>query len=438
MMAWWEILLLLAGILALLFACGLPVALAFLGANIVGAWLFLGGTSGLEQLVRNASMAVNSFALAPIPLFVLMGELLFHCGLAYRAIDAIEKLLVRLPARLACVSVVGGTAFAALSGSSIANTALLGGTLSQEMMKRGYSTTLSLGPVMAVGGIAVLIPPSTLAVMLGSLSGISISQLLIGGIMPGILMAGFFLAYVVLIGLLGNKAAPRERAENVPPLGQRIRPFIRDVVPLFGIFVMVIGGMLIGIATPTEAAALGVLGAFIATLAYRSFTLASFVKSVTETAKISIAILFIIVASTTFSQILSFSGASSGMIRLVTSAELSPMALVLAMLAVLIVLGCLIDQISMMMITLPLFIPLAQAAGIDLVWLGLMMLVAIELGLLTPPFGILLMVMQGVSPSTPLTTIYRAAMPFIVIELAVLILMVLTPDLTLYLPTLIR
>ena len=436
MMTWWVTLLVLGGLLAALFAVGLPVALAFLGVNIVGAWIFLGGEGGLEQFVRNAAMSVNSFALAPIPLFVLMGELLFHCGLAYRAIEAIEKLLIRLPARLACVSVVGGTAFAALSGSSIANTALLGGTLSQEMMKRGYSTTLSFGPVMAVGGIAVLIPPSTLAVMLGSLSGISISDLLIGGILPGLLMAAMFLIYVLVVGYFVPDAAPRETSAEIAPLRERIWPFMRDVVPLFGIFVAVIGGMLAGIATPTEAAALGALGAFVATLAYRSFTFATFAKAMTETTKISVAILFIIVASTTFSQILSFSGATTGLISLVTSAELSPLLLILAMLGVLLVLGCFIDQISMMMITLPLFIPLASAAGIDLVWLGLMILVAIEMGLLTPPFGILLMVMKGAAPGTPLTTIYRAALPFILIELLVLALMILVPELTLFLPSL--
>ncbi len=438
MMAWWVTLLLLGGILAVLFAVGLPVALAFLGTNIVGAWLFLGGDNGLLQLVRNASLSVNSFALAPIPLFVLMGEILFHCGLAYRAIDAIERLLIRLPARLSCVSVVGGTAFAALSGSSIANTAMLGGTLSQEMLKRGYSTTLSLGPVMAVGGIAVLIPPSTLAVMLGSLSGISISQLLIGGIMPGIIMAGLFLAYVIAVGIWVPGAAPREPAGARMSFRDRVWPFFRDVVPLFGIFVAVIGGMLAGFATPTEAAALGVLGAFIATLAYRSFSIAAFSKAMVETAKISVSILFIIVASTTFSQILAFSGATTGLINLVTSTDLTAIALILAMLAVLLILGCFIDQISMMMITLPLFIPLAKAAEIDLVWLGLMFLVAIEVGLLTPPFGILLMVMQGVSRETPLTKIYRAALPFILIELFVLLLMLLSPPLTLWLPSLVR
>ena len=146
MMTWWVTLLVLGGLLAALFAVGLPVALAFLGVNIVGAWIFLGGEGGLEQFVRNAAMSVNSFALAPIPLFVLMGELLFHCGLAYRAIEAIEKLLIRLPARLACVSVVGGTAFAALSGSSIATTALLGGTLSQATATPCQPSTSSASP----------------------------------------------------------------------------------------------------------------------------------------------------------------------------------------------------------------------------------------------------------------------------------------------------
>ncbi|WP_353476412.1 TRAP transporter large permease (plasmid) [Salipiger sp. H15] len=437
-MSWLEIIGLLGGVLAILFAIGTPVALAFLGANLLGAWLFLGGGPGIEQLVRNASMSVNSFALAPIPLFVLMGELLFHCGLAYKAIEAIERLLYRLPARLGCVSVVGGTAFAALSGSSIANTALLGGTLSQEMLRRGYSTTLALGPVMAVGGIAVLIPPSTLAVMLGSLSGISITQLLIGGLLPGLLMAACFLLFVILTGHFRPQSAPRDASAGSYTLAERIVPFLRDVVPLFGIFIAVIGSMLAGIATPTEAAGLGAFAALIATALYRKLSWAALVTSLSETAKVSVSILFIIVASTTFSQILSFSGATSGMLALINSVNPTPMTLIVCMLLILLVLGCFIDQISMMMITLPIFMPLAHSAGIETVWLGLMMLVAIEMGMLTPPFGILLMVMQGASRSVPLVSIYKAAAPFILIEIGVLILMLLAPQLTLFLPALVR
>ncbi|MEH6834912.1 TRAP transporter large permease subunit [Falsihalocynthiibacter arcticus] len=437
-MIWWLVLSILGAILAALFATGMPVAIAFLGTNIVGAWMFLGGTAGLDQLVRNASGSVSSFSLVPIPLFILMGELLFHCGLAYKAIEAVERLLNRLPARLACVTVVGGTAFSALSGSSIANTALLGSTLSQEMMKRGYSTTLALGPAMATGGIAVLIPPSTLAVMLGSLSGISITQLLIGGIVPGFMMAAGFLIYVILVGIFDPASSPRQNREQLYTFRERYVPFLRDVVPLFGIFVAVIGSMLSGIATPTEAAALGAVAAFFATIFYGKLSWAALQLALVETAKVSISILFIIVASTTFSQILSFSGATSGMLSLVQAVDPTPMSLVMSMLLILLLMGCFIDQVSMMMITMPLFIPLAQSAGIDLVWLGLMMLVVIELGLLTPPFGMLLMVMQGAVKTVPLMQIYKAAIPFILIEIFVLGLMILWPDLTTFLPSLVR
>ncbi len=437
-MIWSEILLMMICLLAVQFAIGLPVAFAFLGANLIGAWIFLGGEAGLVQLVRNASGSVNSFALAPIPLFVLMGELLFHTGLAYRAIDAVEKMLVRLPARLACVTVVGGTTFAALSGSSIANTAMLGGTLSQDMLRRGYSPTLTFGPAMAVGGIAVLIPPSALAVMLGSLSGISISQLLIGGLLPGLLMAVSFLVFVILTAVWSPSSAPREDKTVILSKRERYVPFLRDVVPLSGIFFAVIGGMLTGIATPTEAAALGSIAALIATIAYRKLNLTNLVKSLMETAKVSISILFIIVASMTFSQILSFSGATSGFMQVIRDVDPTPMVLILTMLGIILVMGCLIDQISIMMITLPFFMPIAQSAGIDPVWLGLMMLVAIELGLLTPPFGLLLMVMQGSSRQTPLLQIYKAAVPFILIELAVLALMLFVPALTMFLPSLLH
>ncbi|WP_137043423.1 TRAP transporter large permease subunit [Pseudolabrys sp. FHR47] len=428
----------LGSFLFLLFAIGMPVTLAFFGVNLAGAWVFLGGEAGLEQLVRNTGVSVNSFALLPIPLFVMMGEILFHTGVAYRSINAIDRLLQRVPARLAVVSLAGGTVFAALSGSSIANTALLGGTLSPDMLRRGYSPTLSFGPVMAVGGIAVLIPPSALAVMLGSLSGISISKLLIGGIVPGLLMSLGFLLYILAICWLWPHVAPREQIHSGGSFRERYWPFIRDVMPLSLIFVAVIGGMLSGLATPTEASALGAVASLVATACYGALSLKTLKTSLLETAKVSVSILFIIAASTTFSQILSFSGVTTGVTEVIGSLRLSPDMLVLAMLGLLLLLGCVIDQVSMMLVTLPFFMPLAAAANIDTIWLGLMMLVAIEIGLLTPPFGILLMVMQGAAPrGTPLAQIYRAAFPFIVIEVMVLGLMFAWPVMVNWLPGLL-
>ena len=197
-MEWHEALILLIGCMLLLMAIGLPVALAFFGVNIVGAYLFLGGETGLLQLTRNSLASLASFTLAPIPLFLLMGEILFHTGIAFRAIDAVDKLILRIPGRLSIVTILGGTLFSSLSGSTLANTAVLGSVLLPDMLKRGYHPSIAMGPIMATGGIAMLIPPSALAVLLGSLAGVSITKLLIAGILPGLMMSVLHLGYVIL------------------------------------------------------------------------------------------------------------------------------------------------------------------------------------------------------------------------------------------------
>jgi TRAP-type C4-dicarboxylate transport system permease large subunit len=209
------------------------------------------------------------------------------------------------------------------------------------------------------------------------------------------------------------------------------------VVPLFGIFIAVVGSMLIGWASPTESAAIGAVAAAIAIVCYGAFSVQAFYKAFMETARISVIILFVLIASTTFSQLLSFSGATTGLLGLITELQLSPMVLVLGMVIILLALGCVIDQVSMMMITLPFFMPLAHAAGIEPIWLGVMLLLAMEIGLLTPPFGLLCMVMQSVAPNhIRLSQIYGSVMPFIIIELVVLGLIMLLPWLATGLPQL--
>ena len=437
-MGWVASLVLLLGLLCLLLAIGLPVAFAFIGVNIVGAVVFLGGEAGLHQLARNAAGSVGVFSLTPIPLFVLMGEVLFHTGVAFRAIEAIERLIARVPGRLAIVSVIGGTIFAALSGSSLANTALLGSVLLPEKLKRGYHPSIAMGPIMAVGGIAMLIPPSALAVLLGSLAGISISGLLIGGILPGLLMGAFFLGHVILRCTFNPALAPAYEV-TIGHGWQRWRPFVINVLPLSGIFFAVIGTMLAGWATPTESAAFGSVAAVAAAAGYRVLTPANLILSLRETAKISVMILFIIVGSTTFAQILAFSGATNGFLDAMTTYQWSRLGLVVGMQLVLLFLGCFVDQVSMIMITLPFFVPLAQATGIDLLWLGVLILISMEISFLTPPFGLLLFVMQGVAPKgTTITQIYRAALPFLALELVVLVLIVGFPGLATWLPSLTR
>ena len=435
-MAWGSALALMMGLLCCLMALGLPVAFAFFGVNIAGAAIFLGGEAGLSQLARNAMASLTNFALAPIPLFVLMGEVLFHTGVAFKAIDAIDRLIARVPGRLSIVSVIGGTVFSSLSGSTIANTAMLGSVLLPDMLRRGYHPSIAMGPIMATGGIAMLIPPSALAVLLGSLAGISISKLLIAGIIPGLMMSLLFLGYVTGRCAVDPTLAPVYAMEPVRGW-DRWRPFVIHVLPLFGIFVVVIGSIIAGWATPTESAALGCTASVITAAAYRSLKPADLMTALRETAKIAAMILFIIVASVTFSQILAFSGATDGLLRVMDATEFSLPLLIAAMLLILLLLGAFMDQVSMIMITIPFYIPLAQAQGIELLWLGVLMLLVMEISFMTPPFGLLLYVMKGVAPpSISLRQIYVAAAPFILLELVVLVLVVLYPDLATWLPEL--
>ena len=437
-MDWAGVLILMLGALCVLLMLGLPVAFAFIAVNIGGAFFILGGENGLIQMTRNAASSLTNFQLAPIPLFILMGEILFHSGIAYRAIDAIERVITRLPGRMALVSVAGGTVFSALSGSTIANTAMLGSTLLPDMLKRGYHPSMAMGPIMASGAIAMLIPPSALAVLLGSLAGMSIAQLLVAGILPALILAGLFALYIITRALMDPSLAPPDDPARLSPK-ERWRPFIRYVLPLFGIFLVVIGGLLAGLATPTESAALGCVAAVIAAAGYRSLTWIGLKKALMETVKISVMILFIIVASQTFSQILSFSGATSGLIRTIEGLALDPTTILIAIILILLFLGCFIDQVSMMMVTIPIFVPLAEAVGIDLLVLGVVYLLTMEIGLLTPPFGLLLFVMKGVAPPTiGMGQIYRAVTPFVIIKLAVLALIVLFPQIGTILPEAMR
>ncbi|MAK56343.1 MAG: C4-dicarboxylate ABC transporter permease [Pusillimonas sp.] len=437
-MEWTVALSILVGTLAFCLLLGMPVAVSFFGVNVVGAFIFLGGEVGLVQMTRNVVTAITNYNLAPIPLFILMGEILLHSGMAFKAIDAIERLITKIPGRMSVVAVVAGTVFSALSGSTIANTAMLGRSLMPEMLRRGYHPTLSMGPIMATGGIAMLIPPSALAVLVGSLAGMSISRLLIAGILPALIMATLFFGYIVLRAKLRPQDAPADDPVQ-RSAKERWMPFLIYVVPLSGILIVVVGSLLGGIATPTESAALGVIASFVAAAGYRCLTWSVIWDTLRETARTSTMILFIIMASTTFSQILSFSGATSGMVSLITGAGADPFMVLLAMILVLIILGCFIDQVSMVMITVPLFIPVANAVGIDLIWLGVIYLLTMEMAFLTPPFGLLLFVMKGIAPeSVGIKTVYRAAMPFLAMMFTVLILVLVFPGIGLWLPSLMQ
>jgi len=441
---WYSIAGFLVGLIIALMLLGLPVAFAFLTTNIIGAAIFMGDgtlTGGLDAMpliVSNAVDSVAIFALIPVPLFIIMGELFFHTGLAVRVFDALDRCFGRLPGRLSYITVAGGTIFATLSGSTMANTAMMGSLMVPEMTKRGYKGHMSMGPILGTGGLAMIIPPSALAVLLASLAEIDIGGLLIAGVIPGLILAILYSILIYGQVKIDPEAAPEYSVEP-SPLREIIWSLIVNVLPMGFIVFCVIGLIILGVATPTEAAGFGAFGVVVLGVLFRVMTWDVLVKSFAGSLRVTAMVLLIILASTTFSQLLAFTGASAGLIEWATKVDLAPLVVLLIMFGVLLILGMFMDQVSMMLLTVPIFFPLAESFQFDLVWFGLIMLLALEISLTTPPFGLLLFVMVAVAPKgTTLWQVAKAAAPYIGCALIVLVLLIIFPELALYLPSLMN
>jgi tripartite ATP-independent transporter DctM subunit len=438
MMDWYTALAILLGFIIVFMLIGMPIAFAFLSANLIGAWVFMGGPNGVIQVLNNGFGALSSFSLVPIPLFLLMGELFFKTGLGMRMFNAIDVLMGKVPGRLSYVTVVGGTGFATVSGSSMGSTALLGSVLLPEMTRRGYKKYMAIGPIMGTGGLAIIIPPSALAVLLATLAKIDVGALLVAGIIPGFLLAGFYVVMIWIQTRLDPLAAPSYEVAHVALL-QKLKIFLRDVVPMVGVMSIVVVMLLAGWATPSESAAFGALGVILLALIYRCMSIKAFVESVIGALRVTLMAFLIVLGSATFSQLLAFSGASSGLINWATSFDVSPLVMLLAIFAVLLVLGTFMEQISIMMLTVPFFFPLAQSMGFDLIWFGVIVLLALEISFTTPPFGLLLFVMKGVAPAgTTMGEIYRAAIPYIFCSMGLVALLIAFPELVTALPNMLR
>ncbi len=435
-MEWFEALGLLIGTIMLLMAIGMPVALAFLAANILGAWLFMGGARGVTLMLNNGFGSLTNFALVPIPLFLLMGEIFFHTGLGARMFNAIDKLLGRLSGRLSYVTVLGGTAFSTLSGSSMGSTALLGSLMVPEMTDRGYKKKMSIGPILGTGGLAIIIPPSALAVLLATLARVDVGALLIAGIIPGLILASFYIATIFIQTKIDPDAAPAYDVETLS-MGHKLGLLFKDIMPMLSVMVLIVIGMVAGLITPSEAAAFGALGVLVLAIIFRCLTWEAMKRSVVGAMRVTLMAYLIVFGSATFSQLLAFSGASSGLIRWATSFDLAPIAMLLAMFAVLLLLGMFMEQISMMLLTVPIFFPLALSLGFDPIWFALIILLALEISFTTPPFGLLLFVMKGVAPKdTTMREIYGAAIPYIGCSMLLVVLLIIFPQLALWLPSL--
>lgn len=433
-MEWWMSLSLFFAGMVILLLTGLPIAFAFLVVNMVAAYFFLGGLPGLMGVVTGVFTSITTFTLLPVPFFILMGSLIFHTGLGLNAVNVLDKWLGQLRGRLSILAILMGVIIGALSGSTIATCALLGTILLPEMLKRGYSRRMSLGPLMGVGTVDALIPPNALTVVFASLAKIDVGQLLIAGILPGIIMSALYILYVTVWCYFKPEEAPAYEVASVS-LKEKLVVTFKYLVPLSLIVFMVIGFIFLGVATPTEAAATGTLASFLLALIYRRLNWDILKRSVYDTLKVTTMIFMIIIVSNTYGEILAFTGAASGMTNFIINLAIPPMVIVLAMLVTVLLLGCFMETVAIMMITLPIFMPVIDGFGYNPIWYGIVMLIALETGLITPPFGVTLFVMKGVAPSEiTMADIWRAVTPFVIIGLLCIALLILMPFLVTLVP----
>ena len=432
-MDWGTILILMLSGLMFILLSGIPVAFAFLLFNLLGVLVFM-GPAGITMLSVSLFSSIAKFTVAPVPLFILMGTILFHSGMARRVIDIMDEWMGRMPGRLSVLTLVSGTVFATLSGSTIATTGTLGTLLIPEMEERGYKKSMAIGPIMGVGGLAMIIPPSALAVVLGGLGKISIGKLLIAGILPGLVIATLYLTYIIGRCYFQPSVAPPYVIKETK-LSTKISNTVIYAVPMLLIIVAVLGSIFFGIATPTEAAALGAVTSLFLCLLYGQLNWKTLKNASMGAVEVTAMVFMILAGSTAFSQILAFSGVSQELIQVITTMDVSPMLILLGMLLTTLVLGTFMEQIAIMMITLPVYMPVIRALGFDDVWFGILMLINIEIALTTPPFGMICFVMKGVAPSdTTMTDVYKAAIPFIVCDVIAIGLFILFPSIVTFLP----
>lgn len=428
-MDWLATFCIILGGLLFLMMVGMPIAFAFLLITAAGVLVLQGGGAAFQQLIISMISSVSSFALVPIPLFILMGAVLWHSDLGKQAIDALDKLLGRLPGRLSLLTMASGSVFSALSGSTMANTAMLGKLLLPQMEERGYRRDLSMGPIMAAGGLAMMIPPSAIAVVLASIAKLSIAKILVAAIIPGLMMALGYVLYIVGRSLADRSSAPAGHDEEVATWFEALSAMAKSLLPL-GIVVFAVTGLIVlGIATPTEAAAMGALSSIFLAALYRRLSIRMMRHSLYDTLRISVMTFAILAGALGFSQILAYSGATTGMLSAVFSLDVQPTLIVVAMMAVVLVLGCFMDQIAIMLITFPFFLPIIHSLGYDPIWFAILMLINLETALMTPPLGLLLVIMKGAAPAdTSFGEIYKAALPFVLINIAVLGILIAFPD----------
>jgi len=435
-MDWVTLFIIILSSLIFLFFLGVPVAYSFLFINILFGYIFW-GENGLTQLILSIFRSISSFSLLPVPLFLLMGEIMFLFGIAQNMMETLEKWMGRLPGRLSLLAVVGGVIFATLSGSSMAGCAMLGQTLLPEMEKKGYKPQITLGPIMGCGTLAAMIPPSALGVLLACLAQISVGDFLLSIIFPGLLMAALFVIYIIVRCILQPDLAPQYEVEKIS-FYERIVLSVKFLLPLGLVIFSVIGLIIFGIATPTESAAVGALVCFILAFFYKGFRGEILKRSIVNSVKITVMMFMILSGATAFSQLLAYTGASQNLVKLAIDLPLPPIAILIIMQFILVLLGTFMEPLSILMVALPIYMPIIRHLGINPLPFCSVLLINMEMATISPPDGLVLYTMKAVAPHHSMGEIYKASVPFVIIDIIAMAIIMIFPDISLFLPSIAK
>ena len=415
--------------LVVLILIGMPIGIGMLSVSFAGVALIRNETVAVRMMTQVANDSLEEYLFAVVPLFVLMGLLVTVSGVGKDTFDVFQKLLRRVTAGLGIATVFANAIFAAITGISIASATVFSRIAVPEMRRHGYTNRFATGVVAGSSVLGMLIPPSLLMIVYAVLAEQSVGRMFLAGVGPGILLA---LAFTITILLLAKtrRAFVYETGDSAEFADLSIGDIVLKSIPILSLMILVLGGLYGGFLNPTEAGAAGAFGALVIALLRRSLDRATFWHLLVATGQITVSVLFLILAATFFSRMLALSGVPRELAEFFLSGNIGPYGFLLAYVLLIVALGCLIDSISIMLIVLPIALPVADAAGLDLIWFGVITVIAVEIGLLTPPFGLSVYTIKAAmdDPDLKVGEIFRGAVPFILAMLATLAIIVLFPS----------
>lgn len=426
----------IVGILLLfgLFAFRMSIGLSMLAVGFLGYVYVAGASAGLAMVGIALYTTARSYVLSVIPLFILMGMFLSHSGLGHDIYQSVDTWMRHLRGGLAMATIGGCAAFAAISGSATATAATIGAVALPEMKRYNYKDSLATACVAVGGTLGILIPPSAILILYGILTEESIGKLLIAGILPGILQTVLFWVTVYLLVKRNPSLAPLR-----PSTAFREKlASLRKIWPVLVLFLLVMGGIYSGVSTPTEAAAIGAFGALIFSLATRRFSRKTLIESLDQTARTTAMLFLILIGAVIFSRFLAVTRIPLELSAFIAGLDVSRFVIMALILFLLLFLGCFVEGIALLMLTIPILYPLIIDLGFDGIWFGVVMIVMLNMGMVTPPVGMNVYVTAGVAKDVPLMTIFHGVIPFLIAMIVCAIFLVAFPQIATFLPSLMR